>query len=37
MQIYTIFRKIASTHPQFLRYPHGEKVEIRDQTLEIRN
>ena len=37
MQIYTIFRKIASTHPQFFQHPHGEKVEIRDQKLEVRN
>ena len=33
MQIYTIFRKIASTHPQFLHHP---KREVRNQTLEVR-
>ena len=33
MQIYTIFRKIASTHPQFLQHP---KREGRNQTLEVR-
>ena len=33
MQIYTIFRKIASTHPQFFQHP---KREGRNQTLEVR-
>lgn len=36
MQIYTIFRKIASPTPNFYSTPR-EKVEIRDQKLEIRN
>ena len=34
MQIYTIFRKIASTRPQFLQHLHHR--EVRNQKLEVR-